>query len=67
LQALSNAIPITYGLQALREVAVGGGLEQIYPSIGAMLLIGAALYGLAYLAFKRFERMARITGSMDLF
>ena len=35
--------------------------------IWAMLLIGPALYALAFLAFKRFERLAKVTGSMELF
>jgi ABC-2 type transport system permease protein len=67
IQVLSYSIPITYGLRALREAVVGGSIAQISPIIGAMLLIGLVLYVLAFLAFQRFERLAKVTGSMELF
>ena len=67
VQVVSYCIPITYGLQALREAAVGGGLEQIASLLIVMLAIGLVLYMLAFFAFSRFEMIARTKGAIEVF
>ncbi len=67
LQPASYVLPLTYGVQAVREVATGATLGEVSGLIGAMLLIGIAFYVLAYLLFNYFEKLALKMGSLDVF
>jgi len=67
LQPASYALPLTYGVNAVREVAAGASLGDVSVPIMAMLLIGSAFYVLAYLLFNFFEKLALKSGSLDVF
>jgi ABC-2 type transport system permease protein len=67
IQYVSWCIPVTYGIVALKESVAGQPLTDTLPELGMMMLIGAVMLVLAYLTFLRFERIARVTGSMDMF
>ena len=67
VQPASSVLPLTYGVQAVREVAAGGGLGDVYGELAIMLAIGIAFYVLAYALFTYFERLALKKGSLDVF
>lgn len=67
LQPASSVLPLTYGVSAVREVAAGGGLGDVYGELALMLGIGTAFYILAYALFTYFERLALKKGSLDMF
>lgn len=47
LEALSRAMPLTYGLEALQEIAAGAGLADVRGAVGAIVafIVGALLLG----------------------
>lgn len=54
LLMLSDVIPVTYFIQILRGIVVrGAGLSGLLPSVGALLLITAALLALATARFRK--------------
>jgi len=67
LQPLSRAFPLTYGVQAVRDVASGQGLAEVWPLLLVMLVVGSAFFLLAYVLFHFFERLALKRGSLDMF
>ncbi|HOE52590.1 MAG TPA: ABC transporter permease [Methanomassiliicoccales archaeon] len=67
LQPASYAFPLTYGVEAVRRVAMGAGLADVSHLLIVMLAMGAAFYVLAYLLFEVFERLALRRGSLDMF
>jgi len=67
LQPASYVFPLTYGVEAVRQVAAGAGIMDISGLLMVMLVIGCAFYVLAYLLFDFFERLALKSGSLDVF
>lgn len=47
LEAVSRAMPLTYGLEALQELAAGAGLADVRGAVGAIVafIVGALLLG----------------------
>ncbi len=47
LEAISRAMPLTYGLEALQELAAGAGLADVRGALGAVVafIVGALLIG----------------------
>ncbi|MBN1109693.1 MAG: ABC transporter permease [Methanomassiliicoccales archaeon] len=67
LQPASYIFPLTYGLEAVREVAAGSGLVDVSGLLAVMFVIGVLFYVAAYYLFKFFEGMALKRGSLDIF
>jgi ABC-2 type transport system permease protein len=67
LQPASYALPLTYGVDAVRQVAAGAGLVDVSVQIAVMLGIGTLFYLLAYGLFTYFEKLALKHGSLDVF
>lgn len=67
LEPASYALPLTYGVDAVRDVATGASLADVSGALTAMLLIGIAFYLLAYYLFNYFEKLALKSGSLDVF
>jgi ABC-2 type transport system permease protein len=65
LQALSYAIPLTYGLAALRAVLAGAGPQDLIAPIALALASGAAYFVLASVSFAHFLNRARARGTLD--
>jgi ABC-2 type transport system permease protein len=67
LQPASYVFPLTYGLEAVREVAAGSGLMEVSGLLSVMFVIGVLFYVAAYYLFNLFEGMALKRGSLDVF
>jgi len=67
VQPISYAFPLTYGVEAVREVAVGGSFGDVSGLLAAMLALGIAAYVAAYFLFCYFEKLALKNGSLDVF
>jgi ABC-2 type transport system permease protein len=65
LQALSYAVPLTYGLAALRAVLAGAGPQDLIAPIALALASGAAYFALASVSFAHFLDRARARGTLD--
>ena len=66
MQAVSQVLPFTHGLQAVREAAAGAGLDQVGGLIAIEFLIGCAYALLAYGLFSILERSARQNATLDV-
>jgi len=66
LEPASLVFPLTYGVEAVRDVATGAGLMDVSGYLVVMLLIGMAFYVLAYVLFNYFETLALKPGSLDV-
>ncbi|HEY9448700.1 MAG TPA: ABC transporter permease [Gemmatimonadaceae bacterium] len=65
LHSVSAAIPLTYGLRALRQVVLEGApLSAVASDIGILLLFIVVLSALSMLAFARALSDAKRTGSL---
>jgi ABC-2 type transport system permease protein len=53
MDLLSKITPNTWGQDGFTTLALGGTLSDILPSIGALLLMGALLFALAVVLFRR--------------
>jgi ABC-type multidrug transport system permease subunit len=67
LQLAGDALPLTWGIAAIRASLSGGGLPQLWPLWGAVGLSAVASYGLAIGLWTTFERRALKTGSIARF
>lgn len=66
MRAVSEVLPFTHGLQAVRQAAVGAGLDQVGGLILVELGIGAAYALLAFGLFSYFERSSRQHATLDV-
>lgn len=65
IQILSDWIPLTYGLRAVRRVLLeGAGLERVLPDVGMLLLFVIVLLALACLAFSLAYQHAKRAGTL---
>ncbi|HWG53581.1 MAG TPA: ABC transporter permease [Gemmatimonadaceae bacterium] len=65
LHSVSSAIPLTYGLRALRRVMLEGKpLSAVAPDLGILMLFIVGLCALSVLAFSRALHDAKRTGSL---
>ena len=60
---LSWALAPTWGVNALREAAIGG---NAWPEIAMCLLLGAVYFALGHIALHHFERLARERATLTL-
>jgi ABC-2 type transport system permease protein len=67
VQPVSYVFPLTYGVEAVREVAMGATLGGVADLLGIMILLGALAYVAAYFLFNYFEKLALKSGSLDVF
>jgi ABC-2 type transport system permease protein len=65
IQFISYLIPLTFGVQAGREVIAGSTLVDVSMLVGQMLLTGLFSFLLGYLFFRTFENSARKTGRLE--
>lgn len=67
VQPASYVFPLTYGVQAVRDVAAGAGPGDVALLVAAMLALGILFFVMAYALFSFFERLALRRGSLDMF
>lgn len=66
MQVVSNLLPFTHGLQAVRAAAAGAGLDQVGGLIGLEILIGCVYAVLAFSLFSYLEMSARRNATLDV-
>ncbi len=64
MQAVSEYIPMTHSIRAVREVVAGGSLQSITREIVFLLVSGAALLALGLLTFEIVQRRMLNAGSL---
>jgi ABC-2 type transport system permease protein len=67
LQPISNALPLTHGIEAAREVAGGTALADVSGLIAAEAVIGLIYASLAYGLFRLFELEGRRHGTLETY
>lgn len=68
LEHISGAIPLTYGLRALRQVLLeGASLSAVRTDVGILLLMTALLFAAAIWMFSAALSYARRTGSLSYY
>jgi ABC-2 type transport system permease protein len=64
LQMLARVIPVTYSLEGMRAALLtGGGWEQLWPPLVALLIFAAILIPLSFAVFAWALRRTKITGT----
>jgi ABC-2 type transport system permease protein len=67
VQLLSSLIPLTFGLDGIRRVAVlGQGIADVWPNVVALLVFIAILLPLARLALSYMENLGKKEGRLTL-
>jgi ABC-2 type transport system permease protein len=67
MQAIGNAVPLTHGIEAAREVAGGASLGDVSDLVWTELGIGVAYAASAFLLFRLFEIEGRRRASLETF
>jgi ABC-2 type transport system permease protein len=65
VQWLAHALPLTHGLEAIRDLLAGASAATILPNVGLELAVGAAWLGLALVTFNRLAEQGRRDGSIE--
>jgi ABC-2 type transport system permease protein len=66
MQVISNLLPFTHGLQAVRGAIAGQGLDQVGGLILTELAIGIVYAVIAFGLFRLLERSARQSATLDV-
>jgi ABC-2 type transport system permease protein len=66
MRAISQILPFTHGLEAVRQAADGAGLSQVGGLIVTELVIGVAYAVAAFVLFSYLERSARANATLDV-
>ncbi|MGI8826593.1 MAG: ABC transporter permease [Chloroflexota bacterium] len=68
VRPISNALPVTHAVAALRQSALAGAtLRQAGPQIGLALVTAAAYWVVGLIALRRVEHVAKRAGQLDLY
>jgi ABC-2 type transport system permease protein len=65
MQPISNALPLTHGIEAARRLADGAALGGVADLLGVELAIGAAYMALGYWLLRFFETMSRRHATLE--
>jgi ABC-2 type transport system permease protein len=65
MEAVSNVLPFTHGIQAARGVADGASLSDVSGLLAAEVALGLAYGALGYLFILRAERLSRRYATLD--
>jgi ABC-2 type transport system permease protein len=67
VQLLSSLIPLTFGLDGIRKVAIlGQGINQVWPDIIALVIFTLILLPLAKKALDFMENLGKKEGRLTL-
>lgn len=67
LRPLSYVIPLTYGLDAVRLSIAGAGFYTVGLYLLYLVIDGLAVFSMALLLTKTFERLARKSGRLEIY
>ena len=65
VQWLAHALPLTHGLEAIRDLLRGASFAEIVPNGGLELLVGVVWFALAVVTFDRLAERGRRDGSIE--
>lgn len=65
MQPISEALPLTHGIEAARRLAEGATLGGVAGLLGAELAVGAAYMALGYALLRFFETMSRRHATLE--
>ena len=65
VQGIAHALPLTHGLEAIRDLLRGAPAAEILPNIGLELAVGLSWFALAVLTFDRLAERGRHDGSIE--
>ncbi len=66
MQAISNSVPLTHGIEAARDVANGASIGDVSGLIGTEFVIGVIYAVLGYQALRLMERESRKRASIQI-
>jgi ABC-2 type transport system permease protein len=66
MQVISQVLPFTHGLEAVRQAADGAGLSQVGGLIAVEFGIGVAYAVVAFFLFSYLERSSRANATLDV-
>jgi ABC-2 type transport system permease protein len=68
LQYVARLVPVTYALEGMRAALLGQAtLQQLWPSLAALLIFAALLLPISFAAFSWALRRTKITGTLTHF
>jgi ABC-2 type transport system permease protein len=68
MQHLARVVPVTYSLEGMRAALLGHvSMEELWPSLGALLVFAAVLLPISFLAFSWALRRTKIAGTLTHF
>ena len=67
LAAIGDAVPLTHGIEAAREVARGRAFGEVDRLLWTELAIGAVFVAIAFVLFRLFEVEGRRRASLETF
>lgn len=67
VRTIASGMPLTHGIDAGRQVALGAPLGRVTHLLAAELAVGAAYFAVGLLLLRIFERQGRTAGSLDRF
>jgi ABC-2 type transport system permease protein len=62
---LAQVLPVTHGLQAIRDLLAGPGAWDVLGNVGLELVVGSGWFALALLTFNRLAENGRRDGSIE--
>jgi len=65
VQWLANILPLTHGLEAIRDLLAGEAAAEILPNVGLEAAVGLGWLGLALLTFNHLAESGRRDGSIE--
>jgi ABC-2 type transport system permease protein len=65
VQWLAQVLPLTHGLEAVRDLLAGAGASEVLPNVGVELVVGTMWFALALLTFDRLAENGRRDGSIE--
>lgn len=67
LQPISYALPMTYGVHGLKMAVNGSSVVSIGSDLAMILFLGSLMIVIGLLMFRKFESLARIKGTTEMF
>ena len=65
VQWVAHALPLTHGLEAIRDLLRGEPLVELLPNVGLELLVGSVWFALSIVTFDRLAERGRRDGSIE--
>jgi hypothetical protein len=67
MHTFAQALPLTRGIAAAREIVTGAGVNQVSGYLAGELVVGLVYATLGYFLFRWFESQAKRRGTLEDF